>query len=75
MGGGRRGGGAPEDSERGSRRKQVEQLLQQMEDNDTQAYLEAEKLLTEQQQPRARELVSQQREEQLKAREQMRERQ
>ncbi len=48
--------------------------LEEMEANDNAAYEAAEKVLTEQQKPRARELVSQQREEQLKQREAMRER-
>ena len=43
--------------------------LDEMEANDSSAYEEAEKALTEQQKPRARELVSQQREELLKRRE------
>ncbi|RJS20031.1 hypothetical protein DRW03_19875 [Corallococcus sp. H22C18031201] len=69
--GGPRGGS--DDGDRQSRMKEAEALWQQMEDNDTQAYLEAEKVLSEQQQPRARELVSQQREALLQLRERMRE--
>jgi hypothetical protein len=49
--------------------EQVKATLDEMEANDNSAYEEAEKVLTEQQKPRARELVSQQREELLKRRE------
>jgi hypothetical protein len=82
MGGGRmggggwggRGGGPNGDGSGGGRFAEVKATLDEMEANDNAAYEEAEKVLTEQQKPRARELVSQQREEQLKQREAMRER-
>lgn len=52
--------------------EQMKATLDEMEANDNGAYEEAEKVLTEQQKPRARELVSQQREDLLKRREAMR---
>lgn len=52
--------------------EQMKATLDEMEANDNGAYEEAEKVLSEQQKPRARELVSQQREELLKRREAMR---
>lgn len=74
MGGrGGRGGGSDSDGSH-ERYAQLRATIEEMEANDNAAYEEAEKVLTEQQKPRARELVSQQREEQLKQREAMRER-
>jgi hypothetical protein len=75
MGGGGRGGHGGSDSDAGHERfAQLKATIDEMEANDNAAYEEAEKVLTEQQKPRARELVSQQREEELKQREAMRER-
>jgi hypothetical protein len=45
-----------------------------MDDNDTSAYLEAEKVLTEVQRPRAREIASSYRQERSERREAMRQR-
>ncbi|MCP3099921.1 hypothetical protein LZ198_13680 [Myxococcus sp. K15C18031901] len=69
MGGGgppRRGGGGPR-SEETTREQKA--LLREMEDQETAAYMEAEKLLDDTQRSRARELFSQQREERLRWRE------
>jgi hypothetical protein len=55
---------------RRERLERIESTLRQMQDNDTQAYMEAEKVLSDAQKPRARELFSQEREkllEQLEA--------
>ncbi len=64
----------PEDMQRMAVRRerfeQMEALLREMQLNDSQAYVEAEKLLREEQKPRARELFSREREkllEQLQA--------
>ncbi|QRO01767.1 hypothetical protein JRI60_23450 [Archangium violaceum] len=57
--------GEAEDQQRRARSQRLEQMqstLREMQDNDTRAYLEAEKLLREEQKPRARELFSQERE-------------
>ena len=63
----------PETEEaRKQRLEQVQALLEEMENNEAAAYVEAEKVLDEQQQARARELVTQQREARRKAREAMR---
>ncbi|WP_224365271.1 hypothetical protein [Hyalangium versicolor] len=71
MGGGGRGGrgGGPDREAMQEHFAQMKATLDEMEANDNSAYEEAEKVLTEQQKPRARELVSQQREEMLKRRE------
>ncbi|WP_146210169.1 hypothetical protein [Vitiosangium sp. GDMCC 1.1324] len=62
--------GPPEaDREKLVRRERLELIeskLRQMQDNDSEAYLEAEKVLTDAQKPRARELFSQEREKLLK---------
>ncbi|QRK05894.1 hypothetical protein JQX13_38020 [Archangium violaceum] len=66
---------APPEAERErlQRRERLEQIgstLRQMQDNDSEAYVQAEKLLTDAQKPRARELFSREREkllEQLEA--------
>jgi predicted DNA-binding WGR domain protein len=52
-------------------RQQAQATLREMEANEDTAYEEAEKLLDEKQKTRARELVSQQREERMRARESM----
>ena len=52
------------DKERLVRRERLERIestLRQMQDNDTQSYMEAEKVLSDAQKPRARELFSQER--------------
>ncbi len=63
-------GGPPEaDKEllvRRERLERIESTLRQLQDNDTQSYMEAEKALSEAQKPRARELFSQEREKLLK---------
>jgi hypothetical protein len=60
----------PEDLQRlevrRTRFEQMEALLREMQLNDSQAYVEAEKLLSEEQKPRAREFFSQEREKLLK---------
>jgi hypothetical protein len=52
--------------------RQQEAVLRELEDNESAAYNEAEQLLDEKQKARARELVSQQREERMRVRESMR---
>lgn len=47
--------------QRRQRLELIESKLRQMQDNDSEAYLQAEKVLTEGQRPRARELFSQER--------------
>ena len=57
------------DKERLVRRERLERIestLRQMQDNDTLSYMEAEKVLSDAQKPRARELFSQEREKLLK---------
>jgi hypothetical protein len=57
--------GEAEDAQRRARSQRLEQMqstLREMQDNDTRAYLEAEKVLRDEQKPRARELFSQERE-------------
>jgi hypothetical protein len=59
----------PEVARKAARRQQLEETqstLREMQDNDSKAYLEAEKSLSEEQKPRARALVSQEREKLLK---------
>ncbi len=59
----------PEVAQREARRLQLEETkatLREMQDNDSKAYLEAEKSLSEEQKPRARALVTQEREKLLK---------
>jgi hypothetical protein len=59
----------PEVARKAAVRRQLEELqatLREMQDNDSKAYLEAEKSLSEEQKPRARVLVSQEREKLLK---------
>jgi len=60
----------PEDLQRMETRRarfeQMEALLREMQLNDSQAYVEAEKLLSEEQKPQAREFFSQEREKLLK---------
>jgi hypothetical protein len=56
MGGGRPGAGAR------SSPPESQQLRDKLDDNDTQTYLEAEKALTEEQKPKAREYASKYRE-------------
>jgi hypothetical protein len=51
---------------RRERFEQTQAALRELQDNDSQAYLEAEKLLREEQRPRARELFSKEREKLLK---------
>jgi hypothetical protein len=64
--GGKGATGTPEDLQRMTLRRerfeQMEAALREMQDNDSQAYLAAEKLLREEQKPRARELFSEERE-------------
>jgi hypothetical protein len=57
------------DEAREQRRRQIEALLKEMEDNETAAYAEAEKALDETQRTRAGELVAQLHEQRRKARE------
>lgn len=52
-------------------RKQQQEALREIEDNESAAYNDAEALLNETQKAKARELVSQQREERLRIRESM----
>ncbi|HVG59285.1 MAG TPA: hypothetical protein VNA24_12070 [Hyalangium sp.] len=54
--------------------RQLEATLRELEDNESAAYNEAEQLLDEKQRARARELISQQREERMRVREAMRRR-
>lgn len=54
--------------------RRMEATLREMEDNESAAYNEAEQLLDEKQKVRARELVSQQREERMRVREFIRQR-
>jgi hypothetical protein len=60
----------PEDAQRMTLRRQrfeqMEAALREMQSNDSKAYVEAEKLLREEQKPRARELFSKEREKLLK---------
>jgi hypothetical protein len=59
----------PEVAAKAARRQQLEETqdtLREMQLNDSKAYLEAEKSLSEEQKPRARELISQERERLLK---------
>lgn len=51
---------------RRERLERIDSTLRQMQDNDTQSYMEAEKVLSEAQKPRARELFTQEREKLLK---------
>ena len=63
--GGAMGGPADEDRQKLRRRARLERIeatLRAMQDNDSQAYLAAEGLMTDTQKPRARELFSQARE-------------
>jgi hypothetical protein len=71
MGGGRVRSDPPMDEEA---LRQLEATLREMEDNETAAYNEAEQLLDEKQKARARELISQQREERMRVREALRQR-
>jgi hypothetical protein len=69
--GGKGGGTGPPEAEqaRAVRRERLERIhstLRQMQDNDTLSYMEAEKVLSDAQKPRARELFSQEREKLLK---------
>lgn len=73
-GGGGGGGGGQNREAMNERHQQVRAAMRQMQDNDTRAYTEAETQLTEPQKPRARELVSQEREKLFKQHEAMRER-
>ena len=68
MGGGHRREGGPMSEEA---QKQQQAALREMEDNESAAYNDAEALLNETQKAKARELVSQQREERLHIRESM----
>lgn len=72
MGGGMGGGEGPSREARQERMGQVRSAIRAMQDNDTRAYNEAETQLTEAQKPRARELVSQEREKLFKQHEAMR---
>lgn len=58
--------GPPDADQQKLKRRQrlelIESKLRQMQDNDSAAYVQAEKVLTEEQKPRARELFSQERE-------------
>ncbi|KFE71321.1 hypothetical protein DB31_3451 [Hyalangium minutum] len=65
MGGGPRREGAPEGEEA---LKQRQAVLREMEDNESAAYNDAEPLLNEEQKAKARELVSRQREERIRIR-------
>ncbi len=59
----------PEVAAKQARRRQLEETqdtLREIQDNDSKAYLEAEKSLSEAQKPRARELISREREKLLK---------
>ncbi|WP_143177595.1 hypothetical protein [Cystobacter ferrugineus] len=63
--GGSMSGPADEDQQKLRRRERLERMeatLRAMQDNDSQAYLAAEELMTDAQKPRARELFSQERE-------------
>lgn len=64
------GSSTPEDAQRMAMRRerfeQMEAALREMQSNDSKAYVEAEKLLREEQKPRARELFSKEREKLLK---------
>jgi len=51
---------------RRERLERIESTLREMQDNDSQAYVEAEKLLDDTQKPRAREFFSREREKLLK---------
>ena len=68
MGGGHRREGGPMSEEA---QKQQQEALREIEDNESAAYNDAEALLNETQKAKARELVSQQREERLRIRESM----
>jgi hypothetical protein len=54
--------------------RQMEATLREMEDNESATYNEAEQLLDEKQRVRARELISQQREDRMRVRESLRQR-
>ncbi|WP_157823818.1 hypothetical protein [Melittangium boletus] len=67
--GGSMSGPADEDQQKLLRRERLERIeatLREMQDNDSQAYLQAEGLLTDAQKPRARELFSLERDKLLK---------
>jgi len=66
-GGPPRHGGGPRSADGASREQKA--LLRELEDHETAAYMEAEKLLDDTQRARARELFSRQREERLRWRE------
>ena len=69
-----RGGGGPDREAMNERRQQGRATMRELQDNDTRAYTEAELQLTEAQKPRARELVSQEREKLFQQHEAMRQR-
>jgi hypothetical protein len=76
-GGGMRGGMGGGGAHRGAMSEQRQRgrtALLEMQDNDTRAYTEAETQLTEAQKPRARELISQEREKLFQQHEAMRQR-
>lgn len=75
MGGGMGGPGGDEGPSREAMRERMSQArsaMRELQDNDTRAYNEAETQLTDAQKPRARELISQEREKQFHEREAMR---
>ncbi|WP_199243002.1 hypothetical protein [Vitiosangium sp. GDMCC 1.1324] len=80
MGGGRMGGGmggpggegGPNREAMHERMAQARSTMREMQDNDTRAYNEAETQLTDAQKPRARELISQEREKLFRQHEAMR---